>query len=147
MNPKRNKRKSREDPAFPAAQVGPERVEGTGVMIDVTSRRNAQLALKETEERFRTIFENSPAGMIIGDTSGRIIRANQSFCDLLGFSEEELQAQSAMEITHPEDRAATWAYYEGVQQGRDVAYAQEKRYVRKDGQVVWVLISAVPMFP
>src|ERR1017187_7341229 len=72
----------------------------TGVMIDITSRKLAEAARKESGEQFRLVFEKSAAGIVMGDTSGRIIRANQRFCELVGFSQDELQGRTTMEITH-----------------------------------------------
>src|ERR1022692_2418881 len=119
----------------------------TGVMIDITSRKLAEAARKESGEQFRLVFEKSAAGIVMGDTSGRIIRANQRFCELVGFSQDELQGRTTMEITHPADREATQAYLEEVRSGRTGICELEKRYVRPDGQVVWARISAVFVFP
>jgi PAS domain S-box-containing protein len=131
-----------------SVQVGPEGSKQlTGVMIDITSRKVAEEARKESEEPFRLVFERSAAGIVIGDTSGRIIRANQRFCELIGFSQDELQGRTAVEITHPADREATQAYLEKVKTGRTGTFELEKRYVRRDGQVVWGRISVVFVFP
>jgi len=127
------------------APDGPKRL--TGVMIDVTSRKLAEAARQESEEQLRLVFEKSAAGIVIGDTTGRIIRANQRFCELVGFSQDELQGRRVLEITHPADREATQAYLEEAKSGRTSICKLEKRYVRPDGQVVWGRISAVFVFP
>jgi PAS domain S-box-containing protein len=124
---------------------GPKQL--TGVMIDITSRKMAETALKESEEQFRLVFEKSAAGIVIGDTSGRIIRANQRYCELVGFSQDELQGRTTMEITHPADREANRAYLEEAKTGRTSIFELEKRYVRPDGRVVWGSISAVFVYP
>ena len=124
---------------------GPKRL--IGVMIDVTSRRAAETALRESEERFRLVFEKSAAGMVITDVSGHIIHANKSFCDFLMFSEEELRGKSILEVTHPADREVNRACLEQVQQGRISRYDLEKRYIRRDCEVVWGRASIVFQFP
>ncbi len=127
------------------APHGPERL--TGMMIDVTSRKVAETARKESEERFRQVFERSTAGMVICDASEQILRANKSFCDLVGFSEDELRERSILEITHVGDREATQAYLEDIRRGRAHVHELEKRYVRQDGEVVWGRTSAVFLLP
>ena len=127
------------------APHGPERL--TGVMSDVTSRKVAETAREESEERFRQVFERSAAGMVISDSSGQILRANKSFCDLVGFSEDKLQVRSMLEITHAGDREATQAYLEEIQRGRAHVHELEKRYVRQDGEVVWGCTSVVLLLP
>src|SRR5580692_4257999 len=127
------------------APHGPERL--TGMMMDVTTRKVAETALKESEERFRQVFENSAAGMVISDASGQILRANKSFCDLVGFSEDELRERSILEITHAGDRESTRAYLEDIQRGRAQIHELEKRYVRQDGEVVWGRTSVVFLLP
>jgi PAS domain S-box-containing protein len=119
----------------------------TGVMIDVTRRKLAEIAAKESGERFRLVFERSTAGMLIGDASGEIIRANKSFCDIVGYSEDELRGRSIIDITHPEDAVKTVAYLREAQQHRAPSYDLEKRYVRKNGEVVWGRASAVFLLP
>jgi PAS domain S-box-containing protein len=127
------------------APHGPERL--IGVMIDVTSRKVAETARKESEERFRQVFDRSAAGMVISDASGQILRANKSFCDLVGFSEDELRERSILEITHVGDREATQAYLEDTRPGRAHVHELEKRYVRQDGEVVWGRTSVVFLLP
>ena len=122
-------------------QDGPDRL--TGMMIDITSRKVAETALKESEERFRLVFERSAAGMVISDASGRIIRANRSFCDLVRFSEDDLRGRSVLEITYAGDREATHAYLEEIQQGGAPVSELENRYVCQDGEVVWGRTSVV----
>jgi PAS domain S-box-containing protein len=127
------------------APHGPERL--IGVMIDVTSRKVAETARKESEERFRQVFDRSAAGMVISDAAGQILRANKSFCDLVGFSEDELRERSILEITHVGDREATQAYLEDTRPGRAHVHELEKRYVRQDGEVVWGRTSVVFLLP
>jgi PAS domain S-box-containing protein len=131
-----------------SVQVGPEGPRHlTGVMIDITRRKVAEAARKESEEEFRLVFEKSAAGIVIGDTSGRIVRANPHFCEFVGFSQDELEGCTAMEITHPADRRATQAFLEEAKSGRTGLCGLEKRFVRPDGQVVWGRLSAVFVFP
>ncbi len=131
-----------------SAQMGPEGpVRLTGVMIDVTRRKLAETAAKESGERFRLVFERSTAGMMIAGASGEIIRANKAFCDFLGYSEDELKGRAILDVTHPEDAAKTLAYLEESQQHKMPCYDLEKRYVRKNGEIVWARASAIFLLP
>jgi PAS domain S-box-containing protein len=97
--------------------------------------------MKENAERFRGVFETSPVGIAIVDTTGQhILQANQSFSDLLGYSSEELAGMAVRDVTHPDD----WEHeVEIVHQRLDRAtdeYDFEKRYVRKNGEVRYVRV-------
>ncbi len=104
---------------------------------DITGRRRAEAALLASEQRFRTIMDHAPIGMSITSIEGRIQMVNESFCSMLGYSREELEGGTFLEITHPEDREVTNASREDLLAGRSDAYEAEKRYVRKDGNVIW----------
>jgi PAS domain S-box-containing protein len=87
------------------------------------------------------IFERAPVGVAILDASGRWVRVNQSFCDLLGYQKEELLATGFHAITHPEDRAESQQRFERLISGESTGYQYEKRYLHKDGQPIWVLLA------
>lgn len=114
-----------------------------GVIEDITEQRLASIALEETTARFRAAFEDSPYGMTISGTDGRIIRGNQAVADILGRSIEELPGLSYSEFTRPEELEQTAAALDKVGEGEMVRY--EKRLVRPDGSQVWVLISLAPI--
>jgi PAS domain S-box-containing protein len=108
---------------------------------DVTWRRQAEQALHESEERYRSTFALAPAGITICDLSSRFLAVNEAFCHMTGYSEQELLRTDVYSITHPDDVAVNAALVERLISGERPAFLIEKRYIRKDGGVVWVKIS------
>ncbi|MHC4398567.1 MAG: PAS domain-containing sensor histidine kinase [Planctomycetota bacterium] len=113
-----------------------EAIEGAGPGLSATKR-----AVSDNEEPFRLAFDNGPIGMSIGGLDGRILRANRVLCDMLGYSEEELTGRPIMEVTHPDDVERTSSLIRRVIDGEIPGYSLEKRYLRKDGRVVWVNVT------
>lgn len=99
-------------------------------------------SLLESEELFRGVFDHAPAGLALATLEGYITRANRAFEELVGFSVEELQQMTVAEFTHPEDLPVEESVFEELVQGKRDDYRLEKRYVRKDGDTVWVDMSA-----
>jgi len=97
--------------------------------------------LRESEERFRAIFDRAPSGIVVVDLSGRFIQVNEGFAEILGYTREELQARSFQEITHPDDLPESLALKEDLLAGKLDKHRYEKRYIRKDGRIVWVDIT------
>ena len=91
-----------------------------------------------SETRFATVFEETPTGKALVDLSGRLEVVNRKFCEITGYSAEELICRTFQEITHPDDLEADLALVADLIAGRRKNYALEKRYVRKDGTLVWV---------
>jgi PAS domain S-box-containing protein len=106
-------------------------------------RRNAEEALRASEERWRKLFENSSAGIALIAPNSRYITANAALQKMLGYTEPELQQLTVLEVTHEEDRAATEAILAESPEEQRRDYRMEKRYRRKDGSLVWADISAV----
>jgi PAS domain S-box-containing protein len=108
---------------------------------DISSRKTAEEALHESEARFRGIFENASVGITIFDRDSRLLQANDKFFQILGYSQEELLGRSFHSFTHPDDinpdRERFSMLFDGTLQSYDV----EKRYLRKDGSVVWVRVA------
>lgn len=100
------------------------------------ARRTA--ALQASEARFRTIFEDSASGIALLDPEGRIVASNPALQRMLGYSARELLAKTFDELTHPEDIAPGHALYEELMAGKRAHYHVEKRYIRRDGSIVWV---------
>ncbi len=116
-----------------------------GIARDITKRRQAEEALRTSEERFRSIYESSPVGIVSIDESGKFLRANAAAQKILGYSETELQAVSFNDITFSEDREIGVKALEAITRGGKDSIEIEKRYVHKDGHLVSarVTISAL----
>ncbi len=125
----------------------------TGYLRDITERKRNEHALLEThaelarsEQRWRSMFENSAIGVALTDLNGRLIAANPVFQKMVGYTEEELKQLSFMDITVEEDRSLNWALTEELLQGKRTQFQIEKQYRRKNGSAVWVRnsVSVVP---
>lgn len=99
--------------------------------------------LREAEERFRSAFDNAPIGMaLVNFPDGCFAQVNRSLCELTGYSEEELLGKSSRAITHPEDLEADELSMGQLLSGKVRTYQREKRYLHRDGYVVWALFNA-----
>jgi PAS domain S-box-containing protein len=112
---------------------------GTGQ--DITESKEAESKLIESEERFRGAFENAAVGASIVDLKGGFIKANRVLCDLLGYSEEELLSKTFSDVTHQDDVQVGLDVLHKMLSGKLEYTSFEKRYVRKDGDVIYVIIS------
>jgi PAS domain S-box-containing protein len=112
---------------------------------DMTDARHALEALQSAEERFRTAFDEAPIGMAIFDLERRILRVNAALCELFGRSEEELLGRTADDFTYPQDLPLTTGRIGELRDGDVRSVTIEKRYVRKDGQIIWAQASASTM--
>lgn len=97
-------------------------------------------ALRESEERFKLVFEHAPIGMVISDFKGRFTRVNQAMADLLGYPLESLAQLSFTEITHPEDLKKDLFMVSELVRGKKRRFVMEKRYVRRDGEIIHVTL-------
>jgi len=96
-------------------------------------------SLRESEARFRTVFESSFVGMALAELDGRFVLVNRALCSLTGYSEAELLVMSALDIIHPDHRAGHVATRRRLLAGEIDRHESEKRYVRKDGRVIWAV--------
>ncbi len=108
---------------------------------DITERKAAEKTLRLSEERFRTVFNNAAAGMITLTTDGRFLEVNEAFCNFTGYSREELLRLRVREITHHDDLEKTEANYRLLVNGQSRVIDYQKRYLRKDGNIVWGHVS------
>ena len=109
---------------------------------NITARKAAVDALAASEERFRIAFADAPIGMALVAADERILQANRALCTMLGYTEAELIGTALRSRTHPDDIPANHALLERVRAGEVESYALEKRYLRKDGQIVWASLTA-----
>jgi len=112
-----------------------------GVLTDISSRKRAEAELKESEERFRNTFEQAAVGICHLSLTGGVIRINRRFCDILGYSQDELRGRTLDGIIHPEDLAAERDNVERLLQAEIDSFSAELRHLRKDGSLVWVNLS------
>jgi len=104
-------------------------------------RKQAEAALSASEARFRQTYELAATGIANVSLDGRFLRVNRRLCEILGYSERELLGRSAKDISHPEDRDAADAQRARLRRGELESLRLEKRYLRKDGTVVWVSVT------
>jgi PAS domain S-box-containing protein len=114
----------------------------TAYLRDLTDRRQAEAALRENDQRLRATYEHAFVGIGEVDRSGRFLRVNEQLCAITGYDREELLGQSFWGVTHPDDREADLAQFSRQMLEATDAYALEKRYIHKDGHVVWVEVAA-----
>ncbi len=111
-------------------------------LIDITRRKQIGLALRESEERFRSTFEQAAVGINHASIEGRFVRVNQKFCDITGYTREELLALTYQDITHPNDHLIEHEQVRSLLVNEIKTASVEKRYLRKDGKFIWVQITA-----
>jgi PAS domain S-box-containing protein len=104
--------------------------------------REVEQALRISDAGFRAMFELSGIGMIQADTPDfRFTRANQKFCEIVGYSAEELSAETYIGLTHPLDRQRDMSELAEVLRGKADSWFIEKRCIRKNGNVIWVGVN------
>ena len=113
----------------------------TGVVRDITERKQAEQSLRESEERFRATFASTPVGIAHVALDGRWLRFNDAICTVTGYEREKLATLTFAEITHPDDVKADWALSRRLLAGEIAVYSIEKRYLREDGDTVWVNLT------
>lgn len=147
---------------FPVAS---SRVPGQYVMAiirDATLRKEAELdrlrlaseqaarvaaedvtaALRRSEDRFRTAFDHAPIGMDLVGLDGRFLQVNAALCDMMGYSEQEMLARTFQDITYPGDQQEDLVRVNRLLADEIASYQMEKRYVRKDGQIIWGRVNS-----
>ena len=110
--------------------------------MDITERKRAEEALKESEEHFRKFIENASVGACLVNIDGKFVNVNKAMCDLIGYSEEELREKTFNDITYFEDRDKSTNYVTRMLTGEINKFTFEKRYVHKDGHPVWGIVSS-----
>jgi PAS domain S-box-containing protein len=106
-------------------------------VADDEALRQAERALRASEERLRAVFSQAAVGIAVADLSGRLQEVNRKFGEILGYPPTELYGITWLQITHPEDREPTQRQLNRLLEGAVESYSLEKRYIRKDGRTVW----------
>ncbi|OHE77647.1 MAG: hypothetical protein A3G75_09125, partial [Verrucomicrobia bacterium RIFCSPLOWO2_12_FULL_64_8] len=114
------------------------KIVGASVILqDITALKQAQAAAKASEERFRATFDQAAVGIVHTSYEGKYLLVNQKFCDMLGYREYELVGRAAADFTHPDDRETSRQKRKLMWDGKLDGFTEEKRYLRKDGSVIW----------
>jgi PAS domain S-box-containing protein len=109
--------------------------------VDMTERKHVEDTLRMSEERFRKVFEEGPIGMVLTSRDFGFFKANPAFCRMLGYTAEEMNSLTFLDVTHPEHRAADRENVEKLWQGEIPCYKTEKRYLAKSGEIRWGNLS------
>ena len=118
-----------------------------GIVRNVNERKVLEHELVQNEEEFRSIFELSAVGKAqVDPETGRFVRVNKKFCDITGYAAEELTGMTFSEITHPDDRARDLDAHRRALQWESPEWRSEKRYIRKDGTVIWIKVTGKVRF-
>ncbi len=114
----------------------------SGIVQDITERKLAQESLQDKYREFAAIFERSIVGKgEVNPVTGRFLRVNQALADLTGYSIAELCRMTFTDITHPDDRQRDLEIFAQVRSGLAESWQSEKRYLRKDGSIIWVNVA------
>jgi len=117
-----------------------------GFNANITHRKEMEDALRESEGKFRKIYEEGPFGMSLVNREYKFIMANRTFCEITGYTEAELREFTFRDITYPDDKDIGLDSIQKLIKGKIPVFKVEKRYVRKDGRVIWGAITVAANF-
>jgi PAS domain S-box-containing protein len=113
-----------------------------GALQDLTLQKSSEAALRESEERFRRVFEEGPLGLALVGKNYRFLNANNALCQMTGYTEAELVQMSFVDITHPDDVSADLELAAKLFKREIPFYRIQKRYLRKNGETIWIALTA-----
>jgi two-component system cell cycle sensor histidine kinase/response regulator CckA len=111
------------------------------IVTDITERVLADKALRESEARFRAVFEQSTGGYSLTLPDGKLMQVNKAFADILGYTKQDLSDLKFENITHPDDHPLSMECLRSLLANEHDSYRIEKRYFHKDGSIVWAIVS------
>lgn len=112
-----------------------------GIVQDLTEQIEHEKALRESEEKFRSMFEQAAVGVAQVSTEGGWLKVNQKLCSIIGYTEEELLGTTFQDITHPDDLESDLIYVKQLLNGELDTYSMEKRYIKKEGEIIWIYLT------
>jgi PAS domain S-box-containing protein len=119
--------------------IGKDGPDGAVIMhVNITEEKKRENAVRVSDERFRSMFTTSTTGMAISTPHGHYLEANAAYCRMLGYTREELLERNFATLTHPEDLALNLKLRDELLAGRRESFVLEKRYLKKNGGIVWV---------
>ena len=110
-------------------------------IVDITARKRAEASLYESDLRFEQAFEHAPVGMSLVGIDGRVLRVNRALCQMFGYSSAEMLTMPVWQITHPDDMPTTIEQLQHMLEGHQDTWELEKRFLHRDGRVVWAISS------
>ncbi|MDR4495519.1 MAG: PAS domain S-box protein [Nitrospirales bacterium] len=118
-----------------------------GISEDITERKQIEEFVRKDERKFRAIYEQAPSGIaVLNSLSGQFTQINQKYCDITGYSQVEMLNRTFQELTHPDDLQADLDRMQQLLTGQIANFQMEKRYIRKNGDVIWVNLTCVPLW-
>lgn len=113
----------------------------TGIIHDITNEKLAEEKILQSEQRFRSTFENAAVGIAHVDLDGTWLMVNDRLCEIVGYSREELLNATFQDITYPDDLEADLHLMYQLLDSKISTYSMEKRYIRKEGSIVWINLT------
>ncbi len=114
---------------------------------DMTQLKQTEAAILQSEKNFRSIYEQAPIGIAVLDSvNGRFKQINKKYCDITGYFQEEMLNLTFQEITYPDDLQANLDHMQQLLAGQISSFQIEKRYIQKNGKVIWVNLTCIPLW-
>lgn len=117
----------------------------TGMNYDITEQKQAEKDLRESEDKFKSLFQFAPVGAAIVNYQGEVISTNNSFQKMIGYTAEELSSMHINDFTHPDDTEFGWKHFQELVGDKGKPYSIQKRYIHKNGHIVWVNLNVTPI--